>query len=191
MKTSVFTAILFLILLGGIGDVASSANGDKEADSGKEVHGSRFGIAPASPSFRYDQPGILNLTVKNFRKEEISVPFGNNWSIYRFDVRLPNGKPAPLTLEGTRLANDRVVDEGTVQVKPGASYTEGIVLNRYYDMTLLGEYTISMQRKVPSPTRPDGTWTWELATSNTLKVTVREYTAEELKERQQQESNEK
>ena len=147
---------ILLILLAGTGDVVSAADGDKELEWGKEVEGVRFGIAPLSPSFRYDQPVILHMTVKNFQKVEIHISSGPYMGIYLFDVRLPNGKPAPLTLEGTRQKNDRVFNVSTSNLAPGESHTERIMLNRYYDMTMLGEYTITIQRHVQRPGRGAG-----------------------------------
>ena len=153
------------------------------------MEGVQLGIAPEHPSFRYDQPVVLRIAIKNVREEEIYVRTGLYFSMYRFDVRLPNGKPAPLTLEGARLKNiaENYGSGGLDKLESGATFDSGMMLDRYYDMTLIGEYTVTIYH---IRSYDKAAQKWVEVPSNTAKVIVRHHTAEELEEREQQETNE-
>ena len=140
---------VFLILLAGIVNARPSAEEDQQVQWGKEVEGSRFGIAPLQPSCRYDQPVKVRMTIKNVGQEASHVLITDLMHVYRFDVRLPDGKPAPLTLEGNRMMDDtNSTGVSFHKLEPGEFHTGRLTLNRYYDMTLLGEYTVTIYRKV-------------------------------------------
>jgi hypothetical protein len=87
---------------------------------------------------------------------------------YDFAIQL-EGLQIPKTLEGkTRLG----VSAASVEVKPGGSVTDQVImLNRWYDMTMPGEYIVTASRKVwPRP----GDGNSVMLVSNKIKVVVEE-----------------
>jgi len=170
--------------------IGMAAEEEEPAVFGAETKGCQFSAATDRPSYRFDEPIPLRLVLKNVGKEPVTINSTNPLMMYRFDVRGPSGKPVPLTLEGKHQSN--LVFSGelvTVSLDPGRSDVGGIaMLNRYYDMTLLGEYTVTAYRKLVWQKGEQESFE---VPSNTLKIVVRNYNAEETKARQQQESNEK
>ena len=68
--------------------------------------------------------------------------------MYSFDVRLPGGSPAPLTLEGKRQMQS---SSGGIYptLAPGEAISDLIpMLNQVYDMTLMGKYSVTVSREV-------------------------------------------
>ncbi|MCH5374403.1 MAG: hypothetical protein JJ992_10520, partial [Planctomycetes bacterium] len=63
-----------------------------------------------------------------------------------------------------------------------------LLLSRIYDMTLIGEYTVTVFH-IRSYNK--SAQKWVEVPSKTVKVIVREFTAEEIEEREQQKSKKK
>lgn len=180
--------IALLLLLAVIPNTGRSADDASEIQWGQEINGCRFSATTDRPSYRFDEPIPLNFVLENVGNEPMIVRATDAMKIYRFDVRRADGKPAPLTSEGRRQSNDLEGSENmSIKFPPGARRENGIaMLNRLYDMTLLGEYTVTVYREI---WQKDGNKSFEVP-SKKLKIVVREYNAEEIKAQRQQKSNE-
>lgn len=182
--------MISLLVLAASAKLLMAAEEKEQAVFGPETKGCRFSVATDRPSYRYDQPIPLQLVLKNVGKKPVTVNFTGSLMMYRFDVRGPNGKPVPLTLEGKRQSNFAPQFElVTASLGPGRSDVGGIaMLNRYYDMTRLGEYTVTAYRHFIWLKGEKNAFE---VPSNTIKIVVRHYNAAETKAQHRRESNEK
>lgn len=142
------------------------------AEWGPETRGCRFAVTSERQQYRFDQPVRLRLVLENTSESPVSIVRTNLMAVYRFDVRLPDGNPAPLTLEGRRQRELPTDERSIVTMEHGQSDSGGVaMLNRLYDMSLRGEYTVTVYRHVFPPgenTKP------VQVRSNTLKIVVHE-----------------
>lgn len=124
------------------------------AEWGPTTEGCRLSVSTDRPSYHPDQPIRLRLVTENTGGKEVHVTHSSLFMVYRFDVRLPDGKPAPLTLEGNRFLSRAAAAQSLDPLRVGRQDTESLpMLNRLYDMTLVGEYTVSVYRQVWPPGR--------------------------------------
>jgi hypothetical protein len=92
------------------------------------------------------------------------------FDVYRFEVILPDGKEAPLTLRGRDEQQRPSYRESvTKSIAPGARSEEDVLLSRYFDMTKLGEYRIRVWRRTLAPEVPTG---FDFVPSPWISVTV-------------------
>lgn len=150
--------------------------GDAHIDWGAEIEGCRFSVSASRGSFRCDEPVQLRLLVQNVGTKPVNVMHSSLLVDFKFDVRLPNGKSAPLTLEGNREGTDAASAMAPHRLNPGATDSQGVpMLNRLYDMTVAGEYSITVRRYFI----PAGEKRRVEVSSNTLKIVVRDVDASE------------
>jgi len=135
--------------------LCASAETKEQPDAwGPETQGCRFSATSDRASYRFDQSIRLCLTLKNENNELAVVRQSHVFLAYRFDVRLPNGTPAPLTLEGKRQMDASSAGGSMfgITLKRGQSHIDEVpMLNRLYDMTMIGEYTVTVRRQVSIP----------------------------------------
>ena len=112
----------------------------------------QLAIIPENDSYRFDEPITLRLVFKNTGSEKVAIARKTRpaqlTKIYSFEVYLPNGNPAPLTLEGQRQCLPlRGQRPKPIYLEPGEKNEDYVpMLNRIYDMTLSGEYIIKAHR---------------------------------------------
>lgn len=139
--------------------------------SGPVTDGCQFSLSSSKVTYRYDQSVPLRFEIKNVNVESVGMSRDHLFDMYRFDVRLPDGEPAPLTLYG-KLLNQRPFFGSSVFINLDRGMTdthELSAINRIYDMTLEGEYMITVYRKNFSV---NGTVMKTEVASNELKVVV-------------------
>jgi hypothetical protein len=122
-----------------------------QAARGPETAGLCLSASVARPSFGCGDPIDVTTTLENVGKEAVRVPLSSLLATFEFDVTLPTGKSAPLTLCGKHeeeVALQRGASMSPLQ--PGARSTIVIHLNRVFDMTLEGEYKITVRRRITS-----------------------------------------
>lgn len=175
MKTILMVAVSFIAL-----GVAAAMSGEEAASKepivwGAAKEGCRLALKASLQQYRIDQPISVAMTLKNDSNNNVKFEVAKILMSYKFDVRLPDGGAAPLTLEGKKQSAGYV---GVISrhLRPGELITEDIpMLNRFYDMTLSGEYTVTAYRRLVLPTGGDGK---EIEMqSNSIKITVTEETA--------------
>jgi hypothetical protein len=149
--------------------------GEPDMKWGPEIQGCRCSIVSDRETYRFDQPIRLRMKLENIGEQTVHVLESGHSSLmtvaYRVEVRLPNGEPAPLTLEGKREANiGTELSVSLIRLDPGKSWTATIpMLNRIYDMTLRGEYNVTVYRQLAP--RQSGEKPIEVK-SNTLEIVV-------------------
>jgi hypothetical protein len=135
---------------------------------GPTVDGVRIRLVTEKADYRPLEPISSVVDFQNLRSsdEEILVAFKGS---YDFEVKGPNGKDCPLTLWGQDYVY-RNTDGEVRTAKPGDVVSEREqVLNRLFDMTLPGNYTVTARR---GWTGTDPTKSTELV-SNPVTITIK------------------
>ena len=188
----VLTGAYLLILVCGL--AAGEADNDKIQDEnwGPTVKGCRLSVGADKTSYHVSEPIRLRLVMENVGEGKIQAQSFRLTKDYKFDLRLPNGDSAPLTLFGKRRFSLHKAGSISVLVlEPGETETASfsrsnrLYLNRLYDMTLAGEYTLTVRRRF-LPTGFKSVQDWAEVSSNTIEIVVREEM--EGKEQTEQES---
>lgn len=169
-------AIVIVMLVSVLGTATavfgdSRRDGQPPAESGATREGCRLSAAADRSSYAFGQPIIIRLTTENAGTKAVSVFWSYPMEVYRFEIRNADGKTVPLTLEGERLASLGGFSMAVVPLEPGDPKVDVVpMLNRWYDMTLQGDYTVVVHRRVlmPGASKPI-----ELG-SNTLKIAIRD-----------------
>jgi hypothetical protein len=129
---------------------AEGSGNEPSTTWGPEAAGCRLSATADRASYRFDQPIRLHLKLENVGDKTVHL-IGSPHSVlmtvgFRLDVHLPDGEPAPLTLEGQRQTE--VAGEVSVSgfaLEAGHSATHIVpMLNHLYDMTLLKEYSVTV-----------------------------------------------
>lgn len=90
----------------------------------------------------------LDITLKNTGKDIVTFAVAQPLLVLDIQVTLPNGDSAPLTLEGHRQ-KEAFASYRTKKIGQGEQYTYSIpALDRLFDMTLSGTYTLNVKTKV-------------------------------------------
>jgi hypothetical protein len=142
----------------GVESVAAAAHGP-------EAGGLCLAANVGRDHFGGGDPVELTLTLENVSKEPVRIALASLLDTFEFDVTLPTGEPAPLTLYGKQVATGRSLGFRTFPLKPGEKAAHAIALSRLFDMTLHGEYKVTARRRIHSEL---------VVSSNPITITVRE-----------------
>jgi hypothetical protein len=156
--------------------VLALSAGTKEEDStqwGPETDGGQVSLKATQSKFRFDQPIALQIVVKNVGDKRLYLVRTGLLFMYRFDVRGPDGKPCPLTREGSQEAMGGANGlRDSIALDPGKSNVFKVeMLNRIYDMSLMGKYTVKAYRTVILPGKDERSVEMP---SNKIEITVTE-----------------
>lgn len=127
---------------------ADPAHGNRTSKWGKVTAGCRFSATARESSAEPGQPIYLDLELENAGNAPVHVMSAELFEMYRFRVCLPNGKDAPLTLEGQRRQLAGGFERSHFELRPGETTKGVVLLNRLFDMTLKGEYRVEVSRLV-------------------------------------------
>lgn len=132
-----------------------------------------FQISASTDKETYAPCEAINLTLilKNSGQGDAEPWTANIFDqTYRIEVILPNKQKAPLTLWGKRQSDLPIISRASSTLKSGKTESASIPkLNRLFDMTVPGEYTIVVERTLPK--RDDSTRHCHV-TSNTVVVKI-------------------
>lgn len=110
--------------------------------------GCRLSASSPKRTYRFDQSIPLLLEVENVNTDIAYFSDARLFSMYRFDIRLPDGEPSPLTLQG-ELESTPFGSMVYIKLARGMRDADEVpAINRLYDMTLEGEYTITVYRQI-------------------------------------------
>jgi hypothetical protein len=144
----------------GIATVAfaqTEANSDSKNEQvgkrrwGRTVEGQALSIMTNKNKYAPLELILLDVVLKNVAKVDIYYINGAHpFDMYTVKVLLPDGKEAPYTRFGNHLSQRRNHQPATTSsvLKPGKQVSDSIELTRLYDMSLSGDYTISLQRQL-------------------------------------------
>ena len=104
------------------------------------------------PVVRSGEPISLRFTLKNSNKHSVFVHESHPDIAYRLLLKNEKGLKVPLTEYGEWLQrttqDTRLV---TIEVKPGEEKQDDVVLNKIFEMTAPGQYTVTTTRQVFFP----------------------------------------
>lgn len=145
------TVIAMVLCVGLCVTTLSGGTGQGEETSvsrwGPTSRGCRLSIQATQPSFRYDQPIRVELILANVGEKPVRIFEEPVMVMYRIQVKSPDGEAAPLTAEGQRQMKELENEAArrSITINPGKTFSDRIVmLNRLYDMTIQGEYTVTI-----------------------------------------------
>ncbi|MGI6598988.1 MAG: hypothetical protein ACOX3F_04690 [Kiritimatiellia bacterium] len=142
--------------------------GDVAIERGALMQGCRISIGTDREAFHISQPVCVRLLLENRGEHPVRVLVASPLEAYQLDVRTPTGNAAALTPSGARNAES--ISTHLQVVAPGESISDSIPdLSRLFEMTLLGEYTITVRCNVLVA---DDGHTWTEIESNTVKVRI-------------------
>lgn len=157
---SVLLGSLIVFAAAPLGQIASQSRGDpqnkKEAKKamiewGPEKDGLRCAVALASKEkiFAAEPVQVLFLTKNVGAKSAPGITIAHPLAVYTLRVMGPDGKPAPLTSYG-RQQKEAAGDgsRGTPNLALGEEDKSELLLSRFFDMTLMGDYKVSFSRLV-------------------------------------------
>jgi len=154
VRAYVVKFVLGVIFVGGAMTLTASDDNERPKETSEVPAGCRLSVTTEHKSYSAGQPIVLTVVLENQSKEAVDLNRGRGAG-FMYKVSLPNGKLAPLTLEGQqRLGNADSGSRSRVTIEPGKSYTAKISnLNRLYDMTLAGKYEIKVSRHIRPPNK--------------------------------------
>lgn len=144
-----------LVLLLDLGfDCLAAA--EPKAETNKSQYGFRIEAAASAQSVKPNEALDINIHLKyNGNKSRILVFSNNSLFDYNPEIRFNNDTAVALTAYGRRETQSESHTNRTVKVKSGDSIPFIFKhINRYYDMTLAGNYTITVSMKVPKGDNP-------------------------------------
>jgi hypothetical protein len=163
--------VLFAVMAVGL---VHSAHADVEIERGAKIEGRelvqvhRLSIAPSRAAFHVSQPVRLRIVLENRGETPLHILVASPLEVYQFDVRKPTGETAALTTTGRRKIES--ISTHLQIVSPGDSVSDPISdLSELFDMTTIGEYTITVHRNVLTSKNDHA---WIRLTSNTIEVRI-------------------
>lgn len=171
MKLALGMALACMMIVVGTARLGAETNDQKPpAASEPTTEGCRLSLIATQPTYRFDQPISLQLVLKNESGKAVKILDTELMAVYSFEVRMASGKIIPQTLEGKRRATMLLLSTIYITMEPGKSTTDIIpMFNRFYDMTQLGEYSVTVSRHV-WPIGKDGKDVDVV--SNTIKIKI-------------------
>jgi hypothetical protein len=163
-KTSFFFAVVLMLLFVG-------ANGDAAKHWGTPLEGCRLGLITNEEQYHFGDLINLQVILQNLTRKELVFGDGGHFP-YEISLTLPNGKPAPLSLWGQMESSSpkAYVRNVSIHLAAGETKTDDLsMLNRRFDMTLEGQYTIVVRRRLPSESDPNA---WIEVFSNSVVITL-------------------
>jgi hypothetical protein len=163
-KTSIFIVLIGVASLTGTDQV-------EQLPWGTTVEGCRLGASTDKEQYDFGQPINLHLVLQNKDRDRLKLSEGSDFG-FTIEIISPNQQTAHLTLwgEGTLNGNAMEARRRLITLAHGDTTTASIMLNRAYDMTLDGKYTISAHRIIPSNLDADA---WVDVSSNKVIVEIR------------------
>jgi hypothetical protein len=95
----------------------------------------------------------LSLIFRNDSQNEVIFPRISNWFDYKYNIVYEDNQAVPLTKFGEIYI--RTLSSGSFAFKtifPGNETNTEVLINRLYDMSLPGHYTLEAFKEIPNPT---------------------------------------
>lgn len=135
---------------------------------GGVIQGCRMSLVPDHEAFHVSQPVPLRLILNNLGEDPVHVVVASLLEVYQFDVLTPTSEVAALTPAGKRKMES--ISTHLQIVPPGESVTDIIPdLSKIFDMTMLGEYTVTLHRNILVS---ENGHVWIRLSSNTINLRI-------------------
>ncbi len=157
--------------------MADSKSGEKIGAESKTAWGEAtdgLAISIVTPRAVYGphERIVLTISLKNVSNDDKRIGQTSPLTLYDVEVLAPGKNKTPFTSYGkNRLENSREAGVRGSVLRPGEVTSVDIDLNRLFDLTLPGPYTVSVQRVVGKTGASDRVLR---AISNTITVTIDE-----------------
>ena len=116
---------------------------------GRTAEGLALSIATEKRTYAPGEQIVLNVLLRNFGETPVLLIEQNPLWSYRPTVLFPDGKKAPITIHGKTVSEDDVgsgISECGHLLEPGEMRCVEFVMNKLYDFTRSGKYTVSVRR---------------------------------------------
>lgn len=102
--------------------------------------------------FFADEPVIVDVFIKNVSKNGLNYPISSMWNLFQVIVLDRKGNMMPTTQFGKELHANRYRFMGisTMLSEPNQEHRYRILVSRQCDMTLYGNYTVSVAWQAPA-----------------------------------------
>ena len=167
-KFSLLSHICFLLMIGPF--IQSGRSGEMaEPNWGPEHAGFMLSLSLEKQGDDYMYPLYAILVLSNTTDqvlETVRTPIKNSYKIH---ITASDGTSIPLTKYGQQQMRDDF--NTTVQpigIQPGKVFTEKILLNRWYDLSAKGTYSVEISRIVADPVVKG----WTYVTSNIVQLDI-------------------
>jgi hypothetical protein len=154
-----------LIVLTSVSPVLVLSLNCLAADVSQTAAGLRLSVETRKKFYAAEDRIDLVVLLQNLRSENVAIVDQDPMATYELKViRVQSQKEAPLTLYGqnARRGAEEIIHRRRSRLPPGQTITNTFHLNRLFDMTVSGEYEVSVSRRgVPGA-----------LTSNTIKLAV-------------------
>lgn len=141
------TAVLFVALSA---HAANSENADATVACGAPVTNLRLCISLVTTVFSPTEPIILSMVLTNEGQTLQRIPQARLGRVYKFHITR-DGEEIPLTSYGAhawREVDPALTRETHYGIAGGGKYREKILLNRFFDLSMPGDYTVTASRSV-------------------------------------------
>jgi hypothetical protein len=131
---------------------AAESAGEGKREWGKETEGQAISIMTKKATFASGELVVLTISLRNVGSQDTKIITQAPLGSYDIEVLGRNGEKVPLTLRGK--VESETVGYGSSSVtllKKGQECTVEVPLNRLFDMSLPGKYTVSVTREVWKP----------------------------------------
>lgn len=170
---SQFRFAVFSVLLIMLCSAHAEIREDDAANGwGAIAEGARLRLTVARDRYRFGDSVDLHIVLQNASREELVLSRGSELP-YEVEVISPDDMPAAHTEWGRRQMGFTAAKSGShrsVRLKRGESCVDDVhTVNRDFDMTLNGQYSIAVRTVVPSAKDADG-WVWVFSPTVTIHV---------------------
>ncbi|OPZ73408.1 MAG: hypothetical protein BWY82_01138 [Verrucomicrobia bacterium ADurb.Bin474] len=147
------------------------AEGNEATDSNwGEVHaGFRLSLSIKNHDYERMEPIVAVLVLSNTTDRVLDTVRTSVKDAFKIRITDAQGNPVPVTRYGdTQLHGRKSSTVAPMGVQPGKTFTEEILVNRLYDLTLPGVYSVEVSRIV-ADTEAKG---WTFVTSNIVQLRI-------------------
>lgn len=166
--------IIFLIVMLVMTGISVAAIGEEPKDWGLPNDGWHLSLVIEEKEYLVGQPIGIKVVLQNIGQDAAKIPWGGGNVLYVIpaDVTFSDGEKCPKTFWGERETFAPHGSNSLMKVAPQESDTITSItnLNRAYDMTLDGKYTIVVHRNLPSRADPNK---WIDVVSNPVVITIK------------------
>ncbi len=158
-----------VVILSGVLSAATQERG--ESPWGPPTEGCRLSLSTNKQQYQFGEQIDLHITLENADRDYLVLAEGY-WVPYKLEITAPNLRDAPPTLWGQAEQRGEALGGSARVYKLSKGQTRAedfVMLNRYFDMSLNGKYSIVVHQILPSAIDPNG---WITVTSNPILIQI-------------------